>query len=245
MIDGLILAFQFFSRIPINKEVDFNEGNIKYCIFFYPLIGGIIGVLSSLMYYILLKSNLNIASLAAVFMMIYLTGGIHIDGLSDTFDGFLSSRDRERSLEIMKDSRVGTFGAISIIMILLSKYVIISSFSDSLPLALILSMVNSRIVLIRIISTKKTARPGGLGDMFNKSNPGRLILYCWTLYITILLILNISYIIPLIITFIFGELFSKWSYKKIGGMTGDTYGAIVEIGESLSLMAYLGVLAWI
>ena len=81
--------------------------------------------------------------------------------------------------------------------------------------------------------------------MFNKSNPGRLILYCWTLYITILLILNISYIIPLIITFIFGELFSKWSYKKIGGMTGDTYGAIVEIGESLSLMAYLGVLAWI
>ena len=103
MIDGLILAFQFFSRIPINKEVDFNEGNIKYCIFFYPLIGGIIGVLSSLMYYILLKSNLNIASLAAVFMMIYLTGGIHIDGLSDTFDGFLSSRDRERSLEIMKD----------------------------------------------------------------------------------------------------------------------------------------------
>ena len=122
MIDGLILAFQFFSRIPINKEVDFNEENIKYCIFFYPLVGGIIGVLSSLMYYILLKSNLNIASLAAVFMMIYLTGGIHIDGLSDTFDGFLSSRDRERSLEIMKDSRVGTFGAISIIMILLSKY---------------------------------------------------------------------------------------------------------------------------
>lgn len=245
MRDGLILAFQFFSRIPINKEVEFDENNIRFSIVFYPLIGAIIGILSGLVYYILFEFNTNIASLGAIFMILFLTGGIHIDGLSDTFDGFLSGRDRERTLEIMKDSRVGTFGAISIIMLLLSKYVIISSFVHYLPLALTLSMVNSRIVLIRIISTKKIARPGGLGDMFNKSNPGKYVLYSWTAYIAILLIINIAYIIPLIITIIFGEMFSAWSYKKVGGMTGDTYGAIVEIGESISLLAYLGVLTWI
>ena len=245
MREGLILAFQFFSRIPINKKVEFNEENIRYSLIFYPLIGGLIGILSGLVYYLLLTMNTSIASLGALFTMIYLTGGIHIDGLSDTFDGFLSANDKERTLEIMKDSRIGTFGVISIVMLLLSKYVVISSFASRLPLALILSMINSRVVLIRIISTKKVARQNGLGDIFKKSNPGKLVLYCWTQYIVILLLLDIIYIIPFIITIIFGEMFSAWSYKKVEGMTGDTYGALVEIGELISLLAYLGVFTWI
>lgn len=245
MIDGLILSFQFFSRIPINKEVDFSEKNIRYSIFFCPLVGGLIGILSGMIYYPLSKINTDIGSLGALFMMILLTGGLHLDGVTDTFDGFLSARDRERSLEIMKDSRVGTFGAVALIMLLLSKYIVMSNFENTLPLALVLSMINSRIVLIRIISVKKVARPGGLGDLFNRSNPRNLIIICWILYVILLIILNVYYLIPLIITIIFGELFSRWSYNKIGGMTGDTYGAIIEIGDLVSLLSYLGVLAWI
>lgn len=245
MIDGLILAFQFFTRIPINKAVDFNEKNIRYSLFFYPYIGAFMGSLIAAVYYPLSKLHVNIASLAAVFMMLFLTGGLHIDGLSDTFDGFLSSRDRERTMEIMKDSRVGTFGVISIIFLILSKFIIISSFEKGLPLALILSMVNSRMEACRIISLKRVAREGGLGDLFHKSNPKKLILMNSIIYIAILFILNYKYIYPLLITYLINELFCRWSYKKIGGMTGDTYGAIIEIGEVISLFSFWGIFVWI
>jgi len=245
MIDGLILALQFFTRIPIKKAVDFNDKNIRNSIFFYPFVGALIGAIAGLIYYPIAKYSVDIATLGALLIMVILTGGLHIDGLSDTFDGFLSNRDRERVMEIMKDSRIGAFGVLSIVILLLFKFVIISSFKGNLPIALVLSLANSRLVVSRIISYKKVARKGGLGEMFHKSNPGKFILVSGAIYIAILLFLNSYYIIPLIATFIVGELFCGWSYKKIGGMTGDTYGAIIEIGDVVSLLCYWGIMIWI
>lgn len=245
MMKGLILALQFFTRLPINKEIDFNHENIRNSLFFYPFVGGLIGGIAAIVYYPISKYSTNIASLFALFVVVFLTGGLHIDGLSDTFDGFLSNREKERVLEIMKDSRIGAFGVLSIVILLLSKYVIMSSFDTGLPLALVLSMANSRIVLGRIISYKKVAREGGLGDLFHKSNPASRILLSGSIYIIILILIDVYYLIPLIANFIFGELFAKWSYKKIGGMTGDTYGALIEMGETLSLLCYWGIMLWI
>lgn len=245
MIDGLILTFQFFTRIPINKEVDFNEKNIRYSLFFYPFVGALLGSIAGGVYFLLYNLNNDIAALATVLTILFLTGGLHMDGISDTFDGFLSSRDKERTLEIMKDSRVGTFGVLSMIILILTKFVVISNFGDGLPLALILSMVNSRLDATRVISSMKVARKGGLGDLFHNSNPRNLILFNAIIYIVILLIMNYKFFIPLMITYIFNQLFCRWSYKKIDGMTGDTYGAIIEIGEVVSLLSYWGVMAWI
>ena len=245
MINGLVLALQFFTRLPINKEIDFNHDNIRNSLFFYPFVGGLIGGIAACIYYPISKYSTNMASLFALFALVFLTGGLHIDGLSDTFDGFLSNREKERVLEIMKDSRIGAFGVLSIVFLLLSKYVIMSSFRTGLPLALVLSMANSRIVLGRIITYKQVARQGGLGDLFHKSNPSSRIILSSIIYVAILVFLDIYYLIPLIINFIFGEIFSSWSYKKIGGMTGDTYGAIIEMGEVISLLSYWGIMLWI
>lgn len=246
VIDGFILAIQFFTRLPIKKNVDFNNENIRNSIFFYPFVGALIGGIAGLIYSPISKFSVNIASLFALVTIVFLTGGLHIDGLSDTFDGFLSNRDRERTMEIMKDSRIGAFGVLSIVILLLSKFVIISSMDvGSLPLFLILSMANSRLVVSRIISYKKVAKEGGLGDLFHKSNPGKMILISGLIYLGIIMSINIFYIIPLVLTFIVGEVFSRWSYKKIGGMTGDTYGAIIEIGDAISLLGYWGIMLWI
>ena len=245
MIDGLILTFQFFTRIPINKEVDFNEKNIRYCLFFYPFVGALLGSIAAGVFFLLSKLNNDIAALTTVLTLLLLTGGLHMDGLSDTFDGFLSNRDKERTLEIMKDSRVGTFGVLSMVFLLLTKFVIISNFGEGIPLALILSMVNSRLDATKIISTMKVARKGGLGVLFHNSNPDKLILLNSIIYIGILFVINIKFLTPLIITYIFNRLFCRWSYKKIDGMTGDTYGAIIEIGEVVSLFSYWGIMSWI
>lgn len=244
MIKGLILSLQFFTRIPININIDFNDKNIRWSIFYLPLIGSFIGGLGGIVYYLILPYNNLLGSFLALITTIILTGGLHLDGLSDTFDGFFSNRDKEKTLEIMKDSRIGAFGVLSLILLILFKFILILSI-ERLPIALILSFANSRLVLSYIISYKKSARPDGLGIMFHKSNPKILMILSTIVYLVILTAFDIRYIIPLIITFLVGEYISYISYKKIDGLTGDVYGTIIEIGETISLLGFWSVMIWI
>lgn len=245
MIDGLILGFQFLTRIPIKKQIEFNKENIRDSLFFFPFIGMVIGAIAGLVFYLTYILNQEVSSFLTVITLIVLTGGLHIDGLSDMLDGFLSNRDAEKTLDIMKDSRVGSFGVLGIVLLILGKYIIIKNLGMDMWIIVMLSIGNSRMVAGWIISTKKTARKGGLGELFHNSNPKRNILYSGIIYVLILLFLDISYIIPLIITYIFAELISLWSYRKIGGLTGDVYGAIMEISEVVSLISFWRLFLWI
>lgn len=245
MINGLILALQFLTRIPINKNIEFNNENIRRSTFFYPYIGALLGAIASLFYYVLKPLNIEIASFITVLVIIFLTGGLHLDGLSDTADGFYSARDKEKMLIIMKDSRIGAFGVISLILIILFKYIILSNLKDHIALVLILSLANSRLVVLIQMAYKKTARPGGLGELFHNSNPKIYILTSIILYIIIISIINFKFLIPLIGTIILGEVITRITYKKIDGFTGDVYGATIELTEVLSLLIFMGVLRWI
>ena len=237
MIKGLILSLQFFSRIPINMTIDFNSKNLKYCIFFLPLVGAIIGALGGLSYYILSPHNLMIASFISLLVTIILTGGLHLDGLSDTFDGFLSSREKEETLEIMKDSTIGAFGALSLIILVFFKFILFFNI-ESLTLVLILSFTNSRWIVSWIIASKKISKSNGLGKMFSDSKPRKFVVLSGIIYTFILLLTNIKYIIPLTLNFLLAQYISHISYKKIGGLTGDVYGCIIEIGEVISLLGF-------
>ena len=237
MIKRLILSLQFFTRIPINIAIDFKGKNLKYAIFFLPLVGGLIGGLGGGAYYLLYPHNTMIASFITLLITIILTGGLHLDGLSDTFDGFLANREKEETLGIMKDSRVGAFGVLSLILIVLFKFILILS-TPNLPLALILSFANSRWIISWIISTKKISKSNGLGHMFSTSKPKRLVILSGLIYIIILLLLNYIYIIPLIMNYFLAEYVSSISTKKIDGLSGDVYGAIIELGETISLLSF-------
>lgn len=243
--DGLILGIQFLTRIPINKAVEFSKENIRNSLFFFPFIGILIGAIASLAFYFIGQINMEISAFLTVITLIILTGGLHIDGLSDMLDGFLSNRDSKKTLEIMKDSRVGAFGVMGIVLLILGKYIILKNISFEMWIIIVFSIANSRFVGGLIIESKKPARKGGLGELFHSSNPKRNIAYSGTIYVLILLFLDITYIIPLIITYIFAELISAWSLKKIGGLTGDVYGGIMEISELISLLSYWGLLLWI
>ena len=245
MIKGLIVAIQFLTRLPLNISVDFDDKNIRKSTFFYPFVGLLLGFLSSIPYYFLSPYNKNIASFLTIIMMIILTGGLHLDGLSDTADGFFSNRDRDKILEIMKDSRIGAFGVLSLILMILFKYILISNIDVNLPVFLILSMGNSRLVVLLQIAFKKIARPGGLGDMLHKSEPKKYIIIGNLIYILGIAYINIQYLIPLIVSILIGELISIYTYKKIDGFTGDVYGTTIEIVEAISLLTFWGVSIWI
>ncbi|MBZ2174541.1 adenosylcobinamide-GDP ribazoletransferase [Schnuerera sp. xch1] len=245
MIDGFILAAQFLTRLPIKKSVDFNDEKLSKSVFFFPMIGIIIGVIGCVFYHIFSYLNESIGAFFALMAMIVVTGGLHLDGLSDTCDGFLSYRDKNRMLEIMKDSRIGAFGVIAIVLDIFLKYVLIYHIEGNIPLILGLSYGNSRLIISYIMSTKKVGRKGGLGDMFHSSNPKKYAMLGGVAYIAIILLINPVYLIPLLFSFLMGEMMTKITYRKIDGFTGDVYGATIEIGEIISLITFIGVMKWI
>jgi adenosylcobinamide-GDP ribazoletransferase len=245
MIDGLILAFEFFSRLPLRKNVDFTEKNISFCIFFMPFVGLCIGFFAAIVFSLISRLDLLIASFLTVTSILILTGGLHLDGLADTFDGFFSNREKDKTLEIMKDSRIGTFGTIAIILVLLGKIILIYKIRDITLIAIILSLGNARLATSINISHRNSAKNEGLGFLFYKSKPLKKVIISTILYIILVLIVNPFNILPLIGTIIFGLAFARWSDRKIGGLTGDVNGATIELGEIISLLVFWGVAQWI
>lgn len=247
MIKGFVLAVQFLTRIPIAIRVDFEPKTISKSVAFFPMVGIIVGSISALVYYIFNYINSDIASVAAVLTIVLLTGGLHLDGLSDTMDGFFSGRSRDRILEIMKDSRVGAFGVIAIVFNLLLKYVIIKSFNSSWAItSIILSCGIGRVASSLLISYGKSARPGGLGDIFASQNTKGYFFGGLSIFIIVgMLTSGLTFIAPLLIVIMFTLWLRAYSYRIIGGLTGDVYGATCELGEIISLFTFLVVSIWI
>ncbi|WP_199228853.1 adenosylcobinamide-GDP ribazoletransferase [Sporanaerobacter acetigenes] len=245
MIKGLILSIQFLSRIPINIPIDFNGENLSKSTLFFPLTGMIIGGLAGLVYYLFSYINTDIASFLAITTIIIVTGGLHLDGLGDTFDGFFSARDKDRILEIMKDSRAGTYGVVAIILDILLKYILLSNISKNVPLVLALSCGNGRLIAAVLMSFTKIARPGGIGDMFAKSKPKKYALTGTIIYGLVIFFINPLYLIPLGFSLLGACLITLKTYKTIGGFTGDVYGASIELTEIVSLLVFMGVMLWI
>ncbi|HLR35116.1 MAG TPA: adenosylcobinamide-GDP ribazoletransferase [Tissierellales bacterium] len=245
MIKGLILSVQFLTRIPINIPVEFNEDNLSKSTFFFPFTGMIIGGISGLIYYLFLNINKDIASFLAVVSIIILTGGLHLDGISDTFDGFFSAREKERVLDIMKDSRAGTFGVVGVVLVILLKYITISSLNGKVPLYLALSCGNGRFMAAIIMSFGKNARSGGIGDMFSSSNPKKYALVGGTIYSIIVLLIDPLFLVSIITSLLAVLIITYKSYKIIEGFTGDVLGANIELCEIISLLTFLVMLSWI
>jgi len=241
MFKAFILGLQFLTRLPINIAIEFDKKILSKTPIFFSTIGIIIGTIAASIYYLLNLLNGDIAALGAVFTLIVITGGLHMDGLSDTCDGFFSSRTKERVLEIMKDSRAGSFGVISIVFDILFKYVLLKSMTIEAAIpALILSCAIGRTMIAMLLSFGKSARPGGMGEIFMSKNSK--LYFAVTLLILIIIGVIISkyaFLIALFAAIIFSLMFMKYSYKIIGGVTGDVYGANCELSEIVALTVFL------
>ncbi|MDI6617073.1 MAG: adenosylcobinamide-GDP ribazoletransferase [Clostridiales bacterium] len=243
MIKSFVLMMQFFTRLPINIEIDVKRETVIKGTVFLPLIGMIVGFGSYLAYYIAGLINRDAAALAAVIVMFLITGGLHVDGLSDTTDGFFSARSKDRILEIMKDSRVGSFGVIAIVFDILAKYVLIKNTSpDIAAYSLILSCGCARSSMSLLFGIGKSARPGGMGDMFlNKGSFKYFIASSLIFGIIGFYMAGYVFMISFFACLLLSLLMMMKSDRIIGGLTGDVFGTICELAEILSLAIFMGV----
>lgn len=242
-----ISILQFMTRIPINIDTGFDEEFHK-TITYFPLVGLVLGVL---IYIIGLVSGIFfdsfITSIIVTLALVILTGGLHIDGLGDTFDAIYSYRDKERMLEIMKDSRLGTNSLLAIMFLILLKIgFIYSIINNSLLWTVIFMPVVARLGVIVMMYKTVTPRENGMGNLFiGKASTS---MFTIAILYTIILIIGISKLIflastfeammlisTIIILFVFNNLFKKYIYKKIDGVTGDILGCTIELGELIYL----------
>lgn len=245
MTDGILLAVQFMTRIPIKKEIEFSDKNIRTSISAFPLIGLLIGLISGLIFRVFAVYDDQIAACVCILAMVTLSGGLHLDGLSDTLDGFLSGREEGRIMEIMKDSRLGTFGALGLILVILSKFVFLCGLGVDGWVVIPIAMAGGRLSVAWMIWRFPTARKDGLGSMFKGSKPGKSIIVISVLLTALVGILYPQGILPLLTAVISGQFIGRWSIRKISGLTGDVYGAGIELSELAALAIFWGVNLWI
>ncbi|MBF0571046.1 MAG: adenosylcobinamide-GDP ribazoletransferase [Candidatus Omnitrophica bacterium] len=235
----LLLALQFLTILPIRTNVRFKEEDFKSVCAFFPLAGACIGLILAPLTFVMepLPHLAMVASVLAVYIV--MTGALHLDGLADTCDGFFSGKSKEQILEIMKDSRIGTFGAVGVCMALILKFAFIASFPKELLWKMfILVPVFSRWVQAMVCSHCMYARSDGKAKLFFKyANVKDTAMGAASSLLFIFILFGLKGIFVFLAALFPVALLIKFLEKKIDGMTGDTVGAVSEIAE-LSILFY-------
>lgn len=204
-----------------------------------PLIGLLLGgILAGCLYLLRLLFPALISSLFLWVIYIFLTGGLHLDGLGDTADGLFSHRSKERILEIMKDSRVGTNAVLALILVILSYIFLVMQIPTKFLGIIVFMPVIGRMALPLGAGLEKYARREGLGLHFiNFCGSKEILIGLSITAILSVLILGIKGILILWIVGIILFLMIKFFAAKIEGITGDILGAVCELAQLVYLIA--------
>jgi adenosylcobinamide-GDP ribazoletransferase len=232
----------FLTRIPIAHALPIEGSDIARASWTLPLVGMLIGLAGALVYWIafrfalppLLGAGLALAATLAI------TGCLHEDGLADTLDGFGGGESRARKLEIMRDSRIGTYGACGLVLSLLLRAAALASLAGPAPvaLALIASHAAARATLPAFLRLVPPARPDGLAADAGRPPRGSAATAALLGAAALAASLGakraaIAFIL-LLLAFV---LMRRLCLKQIGGQTGDVAGALEQIGEIAVLLA--------
>jgi adenosylcobinamide-GDP ribazoletransferase len=237
---AFLIAVQFLTRIPVRLGKPPSEGEVAASVACFPLVGLIVGGILALTH-VALGPYLPPMVEASVLLVGYIlvTGGIHLDGLMDTVDGLSSSQDPERILAVMKDSRVGAMGVAAAAVVILARYSVYGSLPGTLaPGLLVAAAVSSRWSMGLCMALAPYARQGsGLGRSFVEAPNGPRLLVA-TLLATAIALAASGYqgLGALGASAVATGLFAAMLRKRVGGITGDTLGALNEITEVTSLL---------
>lgn len=235
ILEAIVVSFQFLTRFYLPIKIDWDEKNIKYSLLFFPLVGAAIGAVLFGVNYLTAYTKINPA-LTILFAWIIITGGLHLDGVSDTVDGLSARADRERTLKIMDDSHIGAFGVIAIVMLILFKYDAISKLVYKNPYAIFASPVIARCIAGFFLTFFKTAKTIGLASYFHQSSSKVITTISVLITIAIIFYFNQWWLMRFLYTFLAITILTIPVYRKLNGLTGDVYGSIVELSEIIFMM---------
>lgn len=246
MLRDLTIALVFLTRWPFRLDGRVGIGDLASVVHFFPLVGLLVGVLGGLVY--LLASLAHLPSLPALVLslgaMALFTGALHEDGLADTADALGVLPDRERALEVMRDSRIGSFGAIALILVLIGRLAALAGIPDAFHAVacMVSAAAFSRAVMPVVMHLQPSARGRGLAAEAGRPPVGRVLAALALGIAAAVVLLPVGEALTaLLAAGVAAALVATALGRAFGGCTGDTLGAVQQLSELAFLFA---LVAW-
>lgn len=238
---GFWAALQFLTILPTPPG---RRGTAKTCgesLAYFSLVGLIIGaILLGFHYGLRLILPSAVVNALVIVALVVLTGAHHLDGLMDTFDGVIAGKTKRERLAIMSDTRIGTFGIISAILVLLVKYISLSS-ASILP-ALLLMPTLSRWTMVNAVFLFPYAKRSGMGIAFKEGATWqRFAIATAIAFLVAVAAFNWRGLAVMAALWLITFGIAGWFRSRVGGLTGDNYGAINEMAEVLALLLVIAM----
>ena len=233
MLRQFLIALQFLTRLPIPKSIIANEDEIGKATAFFPLVGVIVGGCCALVF-----AGLNVylpastSVIGVLVVSVLLTGAFHEDGLADSFDGFGGGWTKEDVLRIMRDSRIGTYGGLSLILLVLAKYNLLSHLAGPhLWRWLIFAHAASRWTVLPLCMWLPYARPQGQGGLVARRIGWPVIIGTATVFAVGFLLPVRESITAASVTIVIVLVNGLYYRRRLDGITGDALGATNQLTE--------------
>lgn len=235
-MNALLIALQLLTRIPLPFAVDYRDRELGRSALFYPLVGLILGAVLVTLAWLLRQAPTGVAAALLLTAWVVLTGGLHLDGLADCSDAWIGGHgDRERSLRIMKDPAAGPMAVIALVLLLLVKWSALSAvLSDRNWLALVTIPMLGRSAILWLMASMPYVSPQGLAARVLQQFP--LSAARPVIAISGLLAWASLGWRGVLASGLMLLLIRQLAMRRLGGATGDVYGAAVELCEATALV---------
>jgi adenosylcobinamide-GDP ribazoletransferase len=234
---GLVAAFAFLTRLPVWRG-PLRDVDLGRSVGFFPLVGLVLGfLLTGLAAALPAATPPALAAVLLAALLALLTGGLHLDGVADVFDALGGGRgDRARMLDIMRDSRIGAHGAAALTLLLIAKVAALAAIVERRDLVALLAFGTvARWLAALLVVLFPYVRAEGLGRAFSGQAGRPQIAIATGVVVVVVAILGPGLIPPALGAAAAVLAFAFWLHRRLGGLTGDVYGAAIELGEVVML----------
>ena len=234
-----LIALQFLTRLPVRLPGMPEPEQIGRSLLWYPLVGVLLGGLLLALHGLLGDTPALLQAAILLAVWVGLSGGLHLDGLADTADAWIGGHgDRQRTLEIMKDPRSGPIAVVVLLLVLLLKFAaLVVLLGQSAWAGLLLAPWLGRALLPLLLLTTPYVRAGGLGAALAEHLPRQPLPWVLAVHALAMLLLGWSAVLALGAAVLAFWLLRRAFVARLGGTTGDTAGALLELGECAVLLA--------
>jgi adenosylcobinamide-GDP ribazoletransferase len=235
----LLIALQFLTRLPVRLAGMPEPAQIGRSLLWYPLVGLLLGGLLLGLHGLLGSTPALLQAAILLAVWVGLSGGLHLDGLADTADAWVGGHgDRERTLAIMKDPRSGPIAVVVLLLVLLLKFsALVVLLERGAWAGLLLVPWLGRALLPLLFLTTTYVRAGGLGAALSEHMPRERLPLVLAVHGLAMLLLGFSAVLAFLAAALVFWLLRRAFVSRLGGITGDTAGALLELGECAVLVA--------
>jgi adenosylcobinamide-GDP ribazoletransferase len=240
-VSAFFAALQFLTLCPCPTRTDYAGAIVGRSAIFFPVIGLILASILVVVNFLLAPfASATLLSVILVSLLAFLTRGLHLDGLGDTFDGLGAGGDRDRMLSVMDDSRTGVFGLTAIVLVLLLKIHALESIDADRWRTLLVALILGRWSMVLLAYRSKAAKDGLGSHLMEHLKTSYFLIATLVTLLLVAAIWRNNGIVMMAWVAVFTTASKSYFHRRLGGVTGDTCGAVGELSET-SVMVLLAL----